>query len=328
MTRGLFNSIRDLHEYKEADKNWYVTIERSDFFWYDLIVQPPEGVLENIKGHLNSFKNYVEKTNKKKFIYFFTSRIKVRFDIEKQPKVSWIHKNIIHVYLLIGNKVKKRINILFAKGDVPSNIYVDEKFIYYYVSGQSIVCSIHDFIRNCDINLGITSEIHYVGITSDPVRRTLSRIHRGYADMLYTVPTSDNDIFLTVNTFKVSLFANMEQQGINIMSTNSMIYDVDLEKEGAIIEKSLIYYFKAKCQESDKKAWGELRNLLGIEMKNKNIKSVSFHLEIEKPTEYDIIGSKEIDPKISHTFMWKLVHDEPKLFLFNSEDEIIKQLFN
>ncbi|HBI1354255.1 TPA: hypothetical protein JI406_RS16915 [Acinetobacter baumannii] len=324
MTRGFLNSIQDYPEYRSSEKNWHVTLDLSNFFWYDLIVNPPENTLKSIKSYLNDFKDYVEKTNEKKFIYFFTSRKKVRFNIEKQPKFYWLDKSIMSIDGLVENKIKKKFEIKLPKDNIPDKVCVDEKFIYFYYGKNVISYSVHDFIKICNINLGITSEIHYIGITSDPVKRTLSRVHRGYADMLYHVSTSENDIFLTINTFKVASHTSIESRGLNIISTNSMIYDVDWEKEGSIIEKALIYYFNAKCQHVDKNAWGEFRNLLGVEMKDKNIKSVSFHLELNEPTEYDIIGSQDIPPNLSHSFRWELVDGEPKLFKFDSEISLMK----
>jgi hypothetical protein len=44
-------------------------------------------------------------------------------------------------------------------------------------------------------------------------------------------------IFLTVNTFKVGSFTKIKERNIDIISTNSMIYDIPLDKEGLVIEK-------------------------------------------------------------------------------------------
>lgn len=325
MTRGFFNSMQHFPEYDNAEKSWHITLDRSDFFWYDLVVKPPsEDAGKALKKHLNDFKKFVELNNEKRFIYFFTSRKKVRFDIKKQPSFLMFSKKKMYVHLLIGNKVKKKVGICFPY-DIPGKVVVDEKFIYLYdENGNSIAYSVHDFLKICKINLGIDSELLYVGITEDPVERTLGRKHRGLTDILYSVPTSENDIFLTINTFKVGSYTNLKNNYINIMSTNSMIYDIPLDKEGLVIEKALIYYFKSEFQEIDKKAWGEFRNLLTMMKEKKNICSVSFHLELNEPTEYDVIGSKDVKPRISHSFLWQLNNNEPSLMIFNNEIDIMK----
>ncbi|RZG47722.1 hypothetical protein [Acinetobacter wuhouensis] len=326
MTRGIYNNIQEHPEYNSSEKHWHITLDQSMFFWYDLIVDPPEGVLNAIKDSINNFKNYVNQTNEKKFIYFFTSRKKVRFNINKQPRTSFFNKRILFVYFLVGSKNKK-IGISYNDTDgIPKKVRVDEKFIYFsYEVDNEIAYSIHDFIKIGNISLGIESEIHYVGITADPVKRTLSRSHRGYADMLYNVSTSENDIFLTISTFKVMSHTKIASHNIDILTTNSMVYDIHLDKEGAIIEKSLIHYFDTKCQEVDKNAKGEFKNLFLKEMKSKNINSVSFHLEMNESTEYDVIGSRYIPPNVSHSFMWELNNNQLELTKFNSEIELLEK---
>lgn len=326
MTRGMYNSIQQHPEYNNSEKHWHITLDQSMFFWYDLIVDPPDGVLNTIKNTINNFKDHVNENNEKKFIYFFTARKKVRFNMNKQPKLSFFNSQIMHIYLLIGKKTKK-ISIYFKdKNEIPLNVYVDERFIYFSNNIEDkFAYSIHDFIKIFNINLGIESEMHYIGITADPVQRTLSRSHRGYADMLYNISTSENDIFLTISTFKVMSHTKMKNHNIDILSTNSMVYDIPLDKEGAIIEKGLIHYFDTKCQEVDKNARGEFKNLFLKEMKSKNITSVSFHLELNEPTEYDVVGSRYIAPNISHSFMWTLNSGHLELTKFNSEIEMMEK---
>ena len=326
MTRGMYNSIQQHPEYNSSEKHWHITLDQSMFFWYDLIIEPPEGVLASIKNTINNFKNYVNENNEKKFIYFFTSRKKVRFSKKKQPKVSFFNSQIMHIYLLIGKKTKK-VSIYFKdKNEIPLKVYVDERFIYFCNNVEDkFAYSIHDFIKIFNINLGLESEIHYIGITSDPVQRTLSRSHRGYADMLYNISTSENDIFLTISTFKVMSHTKIVSHNIDILTTNSMVYDIHLDKEGAIIEKGLIHYFDTKCQEVDKNAKGEFKNLFLKEMKSKNINSVSFHLELNESTEYDVIGSRSIPPNVSHSFMWELNNNQLELTKFNSEIELLEK---
>ncbi|WP_151801639.1 hypothetical protein [Acinetobacter guillouiae] len=93
MTRGLYNSIQEMPEYNNAEKSWHITIDSSYFLWYDLIIDPPfDEAKKELKGMLNNFKEYVESTNEKRFIYFVTSRKKVRFNVKKQPKFSFFDR--------------------------------------------------------------------------------------------------------------------------------------------------------------------------------------------------------------------------------------------
>lgn len=162
MTRGLYNSIQEMPEYNNAEKSWHITIDSSYFLWYDLIIDPPFDEAKNeLKEMLNNFKKYVELSNEKRFIYFVTSRKKVRFDVKKQPKFSFFDRRKLTIYFLIGNKDKTKIEIYFPK-EIPTNINVDEKFIYFHSEvSETLAYPIHYFLREYGINLGIASEVHY-----------------------------------------------------------------------------------------------------------------------------------------------------------------------
>lgn len=325
MNRGYFDNLKSFPGYQDSEKYWHITIDRSDFFWYDLVVDSPGGYYskDEIKKYLDNFRKQVESVNKKRFIYLFTSRKKVRFNTAKQPRFT-IFGNKLIIHLLIGSGKKRKIIRSFPKGERPK-VYVDSKFIYFEGSNYSTICTVHDFLRLNNIPLGLTSEVHYVGLTEDPAQRTLNREHRGYADMLYFAPTSENDIFLTVNTCKVLSHARLGNSMLNIVSTNSMIDDIPLAEEGSIIEKAMIHYFDTRCQEiGKKKDWGEFRNLLRETMRAKNINSLSMHIEMNNPSEYDILGSRKVEPSLSHSFAWVLENDEPKLIKFESEIDILK----
>jgi hypothetical protein len=126
-----------------------------------------------------------------------------------------------------------------------------------------------------------------------------------------------------VNTFKVMSDATTQDGAFRFVSANSMTDEIPVGDEGAVIEKALIHYFDAKSQESDKKnAWARFRNLLGSTLGSKKINSVSFHMELEDPSEYDALCSRIIEPSTSHSFAWELSGGEPKLVKFNSEEEI------
>ena len=41
LTRGYFNQTDMGPAYTESSKNWHITLDRSNCFWYELIVNPP-----------------------------------------------------------------------------------------------------------------------------------------------------------------------------------------------------------------------------------------------------------------------------------------------
>ncbi len=333
MTRGLFNNILSIPGYQDAEKYWHITLERSDFFWFDLVVDPPEAqdTRHLITDYLKELRSNVEAALEKRFIYFYTSRKKVRFDTKRQPAYSLFgfgNKLIIH--LIISGKKRRKLTLpapptieINGKPSRPK-IFVDDRFIYFQWPTFSTVASIHDFLRLNKISLGIASEVQYVGITKNPARRTLSREHRGYADAIYFAPTSENDIFLTVNTFKVMSDATAGEGWIRIISANSMTDEIPVGDEGAVIENALIHYFDAKSQQPDKdNSWAKFKNLLRVTLASKKINSISIHMELDEPSEYDNLGSRHIEPSMSHSFVWELSEREPKLLRFKFEEELV-----
>ena len=328
MTRGLFNNILSIPAYQNASKHWHITLEHSTIFWYDLVVDPIEKYQSKqfIIDYLKDLKNKVDATLEKRFIYFYLARKKVRFNTKKQPRYS-LFKNKLIINLVIGNNKRKKIVIpspLFYLDQEPirPEVFVDEKFIHFQIPNYTFILSVHDLLKNFNIPLGIVSEVLYVGITEDPSKRPIERKHRGYSDAIYFTPTSENDIFLVVNAFKVIADATTNY-GIRFISANSMTDEVPVGKEGEIIEQALIHYFDTKSQKIDQKnSSGKFKSLLKNILQKKNINAISMHLELEPLTEYDILGSEKIEANATHIFSWELVNEQHVLKKFNSYQEL------
>ena len=109
MSRGYFDFVGTSPAYKGSRKFWYVPLVQSDCFWFDLIVNPPK--VENdedfIASYLADLKKHVEETLERRFIYFFCSRPKVRFDTQRKPHYEWFRGCLV-VNLLIGREKKKK----------------------------------------------------------------------------------------------------------------------------------------------------------------------------------------------------------------------------
>lgn len=110
---------------------------------------------------------------------------------------------------MIGKEERKfRVKYFFRKltqdGEIKitPNIRVTEKFLYIeHEDGNSFVISVHDFVKENYIDLGIHTEVHYVGYTRHPHRRPVDFIHRGLSKMLYSVSNDDNDFFVYFSLF-------------------------------------------------------------------------------------------------------------------------------
>ena len=329
MTRGYFNQIDMGPAYTESSKNWHITLDRSNCFWYELIVNPPAFVdtRRDIADYLRWLKSAVEQTLEKRFIYFFVSRKKVRFDTTKQPKYSLFGKYLV-LRLLIGKDgqsrtIKRKVFDQSGKQITPKVEVTDSFIRFYQHANSSETYSIHDFLQMHDIALGITSEIHYVGITKNPGDRPISREHRGITDTLYRVSNEDNDFFIFINLFKVMSNAESSKHGINFVIANSMIDEIPTEEEGQIIEGALINYFNTEAQQLNKRNESAvLNNRLASIAKNNNIEFISLQMELEHPNEYFVFGSQAVPPSVSHTFVCRSVNGSLEITKLNSEEEI------
>ncbi|MGW7677948.1 hypothetical protein [Shewanella sp. S23-S33] len=329
MTRGYLDNLVGSPAYAESTKNWHITLQQSSCYWYDLIVNPPDFVntKDSISSQLEDLRATVEQTLEKRFIYFFASRTKVRFDVTRPPKYSFWNKWII-ITLLVGRDRKRyKIKIKFQSAEgqtLTPRIEVSERFIrIIHCAKVSQTFSIHDFLQTFDIWIGISTQVHYVGITKDPADRPLSRKHRGITDTLYNVSNEENDFFVFINLFKVMSNAKNNAHQLHFVVANSMIDEIPTEEEGVVVESALIAYFDCASQQINRgNERAKLSNRLAFLAEKHNIQSVSVHLEMESPNEYFAFGSDSISVALSHTFLFRYANGKIEMERFASEDEL------
>lgn len=329
MSRGYFRGLASEPAYADSRKNWFVSLEGSSCYWYELIVNPPDfaDTKGDISSHLEILRTEVERTLEKRFIYFFASRTKVRFDTSRPPRYSFWKKRLI-VNLLIGRKKKRfpiEIDRSYRDGlPVIPKVEISERFIRFtYSETESFTFSVHEFLRIHNIGLGIATNVQYVGITKDPSDRPLSRKHRGIADTLYNVSNEENDFFLFVNVFKVSSGASNEEYGLHFFVANSLIDEIPTEMEGKVVESALIAYFDCASQRLNReKERAMLRNQLASLADQHNIQSVAVHLEMQTSNEYYVFGSDAVPPALSHSFLYRYSKGKVEVERFSSEYEL------
>ena len=261
--RGVFDFIAKNSEYKKMPKRWQVSLLQSDSFWWDMIVDLPSVIDgDPIKPYLRNLKKEVESTLEKRFIYYFASLPRVRFDLKRPPRKSLFSKTLV-ITLLIGKKQKRvwfRCDApIDNDGKVAKDMLIEDKFIrFWYSQDHSETHSVHDFIRMLNIQLGFSSTVHYVGITKNPEDRPLSREHRGISDTLYKFRSENYDFFLFVNLYKVTSRTFDFNAPVSFIVSNAMIDEVNVDVEGAIVEHSLVAYFNSDVQKEKNQAKGRL----------------------------------------------------------------------
>ncbi|HJV72726.1 MAG TPA: hypothetical protein VJ654_00765 [Noviherbaspirillum sp.] len=316
MTRGYLDNLLDMAPYKNADKQWYVELLRSDMYWYELIVNGYDNfdTRKSIMDSLKNLKSLIKNQLDKRFIYFIASRKRIRF-ANKKPRYSFIG-NKLSLYIEEGKERKIRritteIRDIQTGKPIKPKVETTDRFITFTdPNGNKRTWSIHDFLLNSNIPLGYGSEVHYVGYTKNPQERPIDGSHSGLTDVLYRLADGDSDIFVYYNLFKVTTTAVSSKYNINFHVSNAMIDEIQVEKEGKILEKCLILYFGAANQMRNREnEERELQNNL-IQLANENkITAITMHYEMEEPSEYFRFNSSSISPKDRHLFTCTIKDD-------------------
>jgi len=310
----MFDFLQCEPTYTDTDKDWYVELYNSTYFWYDLLLHPLEGfdTKQQITDYLKRLQAMVETQLDKRFIYFLAARKKLRFCVTKKPRYSLFGSHLV-LYVEIGRermrrKVTTRIFDAQTQQPIKPPVELSDRFItFYYTPNHKESWSIHDFLKSSDIELGINMEVHYVGYTKNPSERPINGSHRGLSDMLYRVSNEEYDFFIFYNLFKVSSFRVDPNSAINFIIANSMIDEIKVDEEGRIIEKALIKYFGAETQEINKeKEQAELENSLERLAAKNNINSVAIHIEMDKPSELYRFCSRSVEPSDKHFFTCRI----------------------
>ncbi|SEC92086.1 hypothetical protein FIV41_18045 [Pseudomonas marginalis] len=313
MSRGMFASIAASDAYKNADKEWCVELQTYHKYWYDLVVNPNDvadyfDTRKLIVEYLRAVKKHVEESLEKRFIYFICSREKVRFDTNKKPSFNPITKKT-KIYIRVGKYQKKRsIHCKFY--DVHSEkfcmpeISLSEKYITIADSeGDLVTSSIHDFLEEANIALGLDSKVEYVGYTKNPHTRPTNGAHTGLSDALYKVADENRDSLIYFNLFKVITRAVNGGAMLNFAMANAMTDEVDVDLEGELLEKCFIFYFDSVSQNRNKeKELLELKGHLSRVSSEHKISTIDVVYEFERPSEYGLFSSSKVLPKHRHAF--------------------------
>jgi len=319
MHRGSFSFMASQEAYAKAAKRWYVSPLQCDCFWFDLVVNPPQGagVPEPIKRHFQELKLRVEESLEKRFIYLYGSRKKVRLNARKPLNRGFFHRQV-SVNVLVGAEGRRRrvpcdLTPLGIRDPATCRVRATDKLLSVSQDGrQWISTSIHDFLQVCALeDIGLSTDIHYVGLTKNPHTRPLGREHRGYGDMVYGVGSDDNDFFLYVAVFKVMASAAHPASGLNFLVANAMTNEVPAQPEGQLIEGALIAYFDSEYQDEQRageraKLEAQLRRL----QREHAIESVVIDFEIEGDSPYYRLGSRARIAAQRHLFRCRLVDDQ------------------
>ncbi|WP_067094569.1 hypothetical protein [Marinomonas atlantica] len=318
MNRGIFNHILSEKDYEASLKEWVVELEHNHMYWYDLIENNSED-FNSKKSTIDQAKYIKKKVSEcleKRFIYFICSRKKVRFCTQTLPVLTPF-MSLMKLRVLTGREREVKEFVFETWFDLYGNPIYPEfdsagRFIIFKDKLETIntVYSIHDFLLTFEINLNISSEIHYVGYTKNPPKRPLNGEHGGLTSTLYNISNEENDTIIFFNVFKVQCFAINKERNMEFLISNAMTNEIGTKEEGSIIEKSFIFYFDALVQKKNKKREkSELKNSLKRIGKKNKINELQFYYELNSKSEYYNFSSSKIKPSYRHLFTVRLQED-------------------
>jgi hypothetical protein len=295
-----------------GEKLWRVDLLDSQMIWYELVLRnlhPEVDSRTAMKGVIRQLKRKHEDYFNRRFVYFICSREKVRFSVQRQARFSFLRRKLV-IHLEIGSERRLKRCVVPAallrrisgigRSVLPQVENSDIAITCTYPGGQKVTTSIHDFLLDAGINLGINTCIHYVGMTKNPDTRPLLRKHDGRTRTLALTRDASRDIFFFYNTFAVRCLAS--DPHIVYWLSNAMTDEVDIQTEGLLLEKLLIGYFKPDCQGNLQSECTQLQNLFWKLADSRKITRMSVDLEVLDTSEYYTFYSSQAPPSSAHVF--------------------------
>jgi hypothetical protein len=305
MNRGAFKDLSTIPPYRDTEKEWLVSIYRTECYWHDQTVSIIDELdcTTEIAELLKVMQRMLRERLDKRFVYFVGSRRRVRFSLQYPPVYS-ASTGLITYYVEVGRdrELLKIATPLRAQMADPRIEYTDKVLTYQFDADNRVGGSVHEFHLHNGINLGLATRVHYVGYTGRPSYRLIHDEHRGLADTLRDMPPDEYDIFHYYNLFTVVSYG-VHASGARFVLANSMTDEVTVRDEGQLIEKALIYYFRTEQQVLNRKREiAELKNRLVALSRNLNIRSVNVTLEREPHSDYYRFFSTQVPPADRHEF--------------------------
>jgi len=313
MQRGYLDFLNENNLYKGSIKDWRINLIQTNCFCYDFVVN--EHALcgaSQTKKRLKEIKDHVLNQMEKRFVYYIATRKRVRFSMSNRPILTG---NRVSICVEIGKEKELRKLDIFVPEGSCIKVTSDPRVISFTgPSGNTTSHEIHSFLQSIDANLGIASEIQYVGMTKDPTRRPMFDGHIPLSRIAYEVDREEDDILVFFNVFKVMASAQNHRLNAEINIPNSATNEVSAEDEGRIIEKALIFYFMPKYNIGNSaNEIGELKNKLITLSQENNFKRIDFSLEVDGSSEYFAYSSPSVPIRANHSFSCEISDIEVEL---------------
>ncbi|MDD1781365.1 hypothetical protein LRP49_09130 [Enterovibrio sp. ZSDZ35] len=199
---------------KVEKSQWHADLIGSGMFWCDLLVDDKFsselGILSQyIVDYRANLKSEMVHRLEDNLLFLFCRREKVRFDTYKHPSYNFFTKKT-KFHFVVGKerrKVSASINLksYFFEDMAHPKILYDSKFVTLIKNEKdNMTLSVHDFLSEVGIGLGITSEVVGAGTSSSPyygdVECHLDRFQR--ETEAFAEP--DTDLIVFMNEYDVT----------------------------------------------------------------------------------------------------------------------------
>jgi len=284
-----------------------------DMIWYGLVrggLHPDVDSRAFASRRIAAIKRKHEEYFNRQFIYFICTRDRVRFSTARPVRFSLFRRKLI-VHLEVGPERRivrrelpgSRFRAMDGAGRIvrPRVESSDVAITFTFPGGAKISTSVHDFLLEHGVDLGIDTRVRYVGLTKNPETRPLLRKHDGLRRVLKRIG-EDQDVLFFYNTFAVRCVADEPEKGVTWWLSNAMTDEVAIRAEGLILEKLVIGYFRPDCQGALASEITELRNRFRTLSEKHRIKRIRVNLEVDHPSEYYRFFTEAAEVSPGHVF--------------------------
>lgn len=307
--RGLFHPLGKHAAYAESIKTLKISLLETTMIWHDLLVDSSEadGIRPEVSVYLRMLKKRIDSFSARNFVYMLALRPRVR--IIEQPRYRRFLGGLL-MRIAIGNQGRQqRIIIPTAyltalQLGVRPTVSFTPRMITFKGNGNSFSIPVHNLLLDLSVNLGVASEVTYVGRTEDPATRVIDGNHRGLTDTLAIALERQDDVFLYTNTFHARSHSASKDGGMVFVFSNSLTDNIPIKPETDLIEKLLITYFDPVTMKKERDSdQTKLRKILTRLSENENVAAVEMRLEVDDTSDYYRFGNANVAYGHRHAFV-------------------------
>ncbi|KXF79946.1 hypothetical protein [Enterovibrio coralii] len=307
---------------------WHADLVGSGMFWCDLLVDErfsaELGVLSQyIVDYRVNLKNEMVHRLEDNLLFLFCRREKVRFDIYKRPSYNFLTKKT-KFHFVIGKERRKvsasvSLKSFFFEDMANPKILYDSKFVTFIKNEKdNMTLSVHDFLSEVGIELGIKSEVVGTGTSSSPYYGNtefhldcFQRETEAYAE-------KDTDLIVFMNEYQVRKSEGLVQEISSLEDGDEETPPALSDTELLMLSRCFSLYFLGDDTATSMLVKNAVTNLSRF-MRRSAISRIEVDHAYDADGEYIRLSGQEVASSASHAFaiLWddeKLVVDRGEIY--------------